>query len=40
MYSILMLAYVIFGGVWGAGLVGIVKTILLYATVISVDLWP
>lgn len=31
---ILMLAYVIFGGVWGAGLVGIVKTILLYATVI------
>ncbi|MGL5316124.1 MAG: sodium:solute symporter family protein, partial [Peptostreptococcaceae bacterium] len=31
---ILMLAYVIFGGVWGAGLVGIVKTILLYGTVI------
>lgn len=31
---LLMLAYVIFGGVWGAGLVGIVKTILLYATVI------
>lgn len=31
---LLMLAYVIFGGVWGAGMVGIVKTILLYATVI------
>ncbi|GHU65573.1 sodium:solute symporter [Spirochaetia bacterium] len=26
----LMLAYVIFGGIWGAGLVGIVKTVLLY----------
>ena len=31
---LLMLAYVIFGGVWGTGLVGIVKTILLYGTVI------
>ena len=31
---LLMLAYVVFGGVWGAGLVGIVKTILLYGTVI------
>ena len=31
---LLMLAYVIFGGVWGAGLVGIVKTILIYCTVI------
>lgn len=30
----LMLTYVIFGGVWGAGLVGIAKTILLYGTVI------
>lgn len=26
----LMLVYVIFGGVWGAGIVGIVKTVLLY----------
>jgi SSS family solute:Na+ symporter len=26
----LMLAYVMFGGIWGAGLVGILKTILLY----------
>ena len=31
---LLMLFYVIFGGVWGAGLVGIAKTILLYGTVI------
>ncbi|QAT48371.1 sodium:solute symporter family protein [Caproiciproducens sp. NJN-50] len=31
---LLMLAYVVFGGVWGAGLVGIVKTILLYVTTI------
>jgi SSS family solute:Na+ symporter len=30
----LMLVYVIFGGVWGAGLVGIAKTVLLYGTVI------
>ena len=30
----LMLCYVIFGGVWGAGLVGIAKTILLYGTVL------
>jgi SSS family solute:Na+ symporter len=28
----LMLVYVIFGGIWGAGLVGIVKTVLLYVT--------
>ena len=27
---ILMLVYVIFGGAWGAGMVGIVKTVLLY----------
>lgn len=27
----LMLTYVIFGGAWGAGMVGIVKTVLLYA---------
>ena len=27
---VLMLAYVVFGGVWGAGLVGIAKTALLY----------
>ena len=30
---ILMLIYVIFGGVWGAGYVGIAKTILLYLSV-------
>jgi SSS family solute:Na+ symporter len=28
----LMLVYVVFGGIWGAGLVGIVKTILLYGS--------
>lgn len=27
---VLMLVYVVFGGVWGAGLVGIIKTVLLY----------
>ncbi|MGL5328077.1 MAG: sodium:solute symporter family protein [Peptostreptococcaceae bacterium] len=32
--GVLMAFYVIFGGVWGAGLVGIVKTLLLYITVI------
>lgn len=26
----LMLVYVVFGGIWGAGIVGIVKTVLLY----------
>lgn len=30
---ILMLVYVVFGGVWGAGVVGIVKTVLLYVAV-------
>jgi len=30
---ILMLAYVVFGGVWGAGYVGITKAILLYISV-------
>lgn len=30
----LMLIYVIFGGAWGAGMVGIVKTVLLYAATI------
>lgn len=30
---VLMLFYVVFGGVWGAGYVGITKTILLYAAV-------
>lgn len=30
---LLMLVYVIFGGVWGAGYVGIAKTILLYLSV-------
>lgn len=32
---ILMSAYVIFGGVWGAGLVGVAKLILLYISVIA-----
>ena len=31
---VLMLVYVVFGGVWGAGLVGIAKIILLYTTII------
>ena len=30
---VLMLAYVLFGGVWSAGIVGIAKTILLYGAV-------
>lgn len=30
----LMLIYVIFGGAWGAGMVGIVKTVLLYAATV------
>ena len=30
----LMLVYVIFGGAWGAGMVGIVKTVLLYVATI------
>lgn len=29
----LMLVYVVFGGVWGAGFVGIAKTILLYSSI-------
>ena len=32
--ALLMLFYVVFGGVWGTGLVGIVKTLLLYLSVI------
>lgn len=32
--ALLMLCYVIFGGVWGTGLVGIVKTLLLYGSVL------
>jgi len=32
---ILMAAYVIFGGVWGAGLVGVAKLILLYISVVA-----
>jgi SSS family solute:Na+ symporter len=32
--ALLMLAYVVFGGVWGTGYVGIVKLILLYAAVV------
>lgn len=32
--ALLMLFYVVFGGVWGTGLVGIVKTTLLYISVI------
>ncbi|MDD4834397.1 MAG: sodium:solute symporter family protein [Lutispora sp.] len=32
---VLMSAYVIFGGVWGAGLVGVAKLILLYISVIA-----
>ena len=31
---ILMLVYVVFGGVWGSGLVGIAKTILMYSAVL------
>lgn len=31
---VLMVIYVIFGGAWGAGMVGIVKTVLLYAATI------
>jgi SSS family solute:Na+ symporter len=31
--AILMLAYVVFGGVWGIGYVGVAKTILLYVSV-------
>jgi SSS family solute:Na+ symporter len=30
---VLMLAYVLFGGIWGAGMVGIAKTLLLYGVV-------
>lgn len=33
--ALLMLFYVVFGGVWGTGLVGIVKTLLLYLAVIA-----
>ncbi len=29
----LMIAYVLFGGIWGAGFVGMAKTVLLFATV-------
>ncbi len=32
---LLVLAYVMFGGVWGTGLVGVVKLLLLYACAIS-----
>ena len=32
--ALLMLLYVVFGGVWGTGLVGIVKTLLLYLSII------
>lgn len=32
--AVLMLFYVVFGGVWGTGLVGMVKTCLLYLTVV------
>lgn len=32
---IIMATYVVFGGVWGAGIVGILKTIILYITMIS-----
>lgn len=31
--ALLMLFYVVFGGVWGTGLVGVVKTVLLYLSV-------
>ena len=31
---ILMANYVIFGGVWGTGLIGLLKTVLLYASMI------
>jgi len=32
--TLLMLVYVVFGGVWGSGLVGIAKTILMYSAVL------
>lgn len=32
----LIIAYVIFGGVWGAGMVGILKTFLIYFTMMAV----
>ena len=31
MAAILMIVYVLFGGAWGAGMVGMVKTVLMYA---------
>ncbi len=32
----LVVAYVFFGGVWGTGLVGVVKTVILYITLIAI----
>ncbi|EGO61806.1 sodium:solute symporter family protein [Acetonema longum] len=33
---LLIVAYVFFGGVWGTGLVGVVKTLLIYLTLLTV----
>ncbi len=33
---VLIVAYVFFGGVWGTGLVGVAKTIILYITLIAI----
>lgn len=34
--SLLILGYVLFGGIWGTGLVGIIKTILIYITLLAI----
>lgn len=33
---VLVVVYVLFGGVWGAGLVGILKTVLIYVSLVAV----
>lgn len=33
--AILILGYVFFGGIWGTGLVGIIKTVLIYITLLA-----
>lgn len=34
--ALLILGYVFFGGIWGTGLVGIVKTVLIYITLLAI----
>lgn len=34
--SLFILGYVLFGGIWGTGLVGIIKTILIYITLLAI----